>query len=60
MATFTRFEDELKRCPYNPLHKVSARRFAQHVIKCAKVSLISILFTFNANKYYYHFSKTRL
>ncbi|XP_054158138.1 uncharacterized protein LOC128956424 [Oppia nitens] len=36
MATFTQMRDELKTCPYNPLHRVAARRLQQHIVKCSK------------------------
>ncbi|CAG2118294.1 unnamed protein product [Medioppia subpectinata] len=36
MATFTQQRDELKTCPYNPLHKVAARRLQMHIVKCSQ------------------------
>lgn len=31
-------KDELYQCPYDPVHRVSAKRFATHLTKCRKVS----------------------
>ena len=30
--------NELKICPYDPVHRVSAKRFPYHLAKCRKVS----------------------
>ena len=39
MATFTNYQDTLKICPYNSNHRVSARRFQQHLVSCEKSGL---------------------
>lgn len=40
MATFRDSDhDELKTCPYNPAHKVAARRFQIHISKCAQTAV---------------------
>lgn len=44
MATFNQWNNPLKICPYNPNHRVSASKFAGHLVKCqAKPELPSLM-----------------
>lgn len=36
--------NELKICPYDPVHRVSAKRFPYHLAKCRKVSSRDTIF----------------
>ena len=36
--------NQLKICPYDPVHRVSAKRFPYHLAKCRKVSLRDAIF----------------
>lgn len=38
--------NELKICPYDPVHRVSAKRFPYHLAKCRKVRDANVLSNF--------------